>query len=1108
MRTLLSYLLLALAFTRTALAEPQVNPLSGQGVARGASYTAEELRELDELEQRVHEFESKAAEYRELTRHLIEQKYNAHRQALFQSYEELIVQLEKDQRAKRDEAVARFEAFIKEYPSEPRYTPDAMFRLAELYFEQSYDGYFRQRQAYDRALEAWASGGGRSEPVEPELHYEPTIAMMQRLLTQFPNYRLVDGAYYLLGYCLTEQGEEDRATVVYEELTSRFPKSKFAPEVWTRIGEYYFNSNELERALRAYSSVLGEVESPYYDKALYKLAWTHYRLADPDRTPQEYQAAVDTFVRLVDFNESTRREGNERGGDLRNESIQYIAISYADEQWGGLEKAVLYFQGIGGRVYERHVYRALGDVYFDQTRFAEAIRAYDLVLQRFPNDPTAPDVQDKIIAAYERDRNFDGAAAARERLTALFGESGAWHAANRNDAEALKNAKRLTESSLYTAALFHHRQAQVAREASKIDMATAAYRRAAAAYGEYLRRFPNDKEAYELTFYHAETLYYAQQFALAAEQYEKVRDSNLDNRFLELAAYNAILAYERDVQVAEQKGAGKVKVQKSTDRDAAMAIAPRPIPSAKLKVITASDRFASAVPNSPEVPKVLYKAGEIYYTYDHFDEARRRFGSLLDAYPQHQVAEYAANLIIESYLTEKNYAAVEEFSRGLLARAATPGVGRGFKGDLVKYKAGAMFKIAEDLQASGQPERAAAEYLRILGEHPDNQFADSALNNAAVAYEQARRYESASKLYERLVREYPKSALADAALFRVGLNAERFFDFDKATQSYLKLVDEYPKSEKRADAIYNAALSLENTQNYEAAARQYQRYCELFPTRDDAPAVCFRAGSVYEKMGEPQKVITTYSVFGKRYKGSVKDADRVAEADLKIAKAYERLKKPRDAEKYYEATVADFRKNPNDKSAPYAAEAQFQLVEREFEQFRSIAVMGNTAQQKSAIVRKASTLKQVEAHYKQVLGFKQVDWTMASLFRIGQLYQSFAEAIIKAPCPVEVKRSAKKVGATEEEVCEEYRVLLEEQAGTVEDKAVAAYETAITKARELQVANNWTKQTLVALNKLRRAQWPLQKDAKSFVDERLLSAPPVALADGRTARPSDAEATQ
>jgi hypothetical protein len=89
-----------------------------------------------------------------------------------------------------------------------------------------------------------------------------------------------------------------------------------------------------------------------------------------------------------------------------------------------------------------------------------------------------------------------------------------------------------------------------------------------------------------------------------------------------------------------------------------------------------------------------------------------------------------------------------------------------------------------------------------------------------------------------------------------------------------------------------------------------------------------------------------------------------------------------------------------------------------------------------------------------------------------------------------VKKQARKMGATADEVCEEYRVLLEEKSSNIEDKAVQAYETTINKAREFQVANAWTKQTLQALNKLRRAEWPLQKDAKVYVDEVAIGPPP------------------
>lgn len=1079
-------------------AAPPPPPPGGYQVRRpDPNYSDEELRELADLQEKAARFAEEAAEFRAATRRVIERKYKARRKMLFDSYESRIVALEDEQRERRQSAIAKFRAFIERYPDHPRYTPDAMFRLSELLFEQSYDDYLQERVRYDEALDAWDPDSGETEPVEPIVAYEPTIAMMQRLITEFPRYRLIDGSYYLLGYCLGEQGEEDRAVEVFEELVARYPDSRFRPEVWTRIGEYYFNNNELNKALAAYDKVLEDEESVFYDKAMYKLAWTHYRLADPDTAPQEFKAAVDTFVRLLDFNEASKKTDRERGGELRPESIEYIAISFADEDWGGTDKMVGYFRDIGGRPYERDVYIALGDVYFDQTRFPEAVAVYQMVQERYPEHPDAPLVQEKMIAAYERDRDFEGAAVARAGFTESFAEGSAWYEANKDNEEALRNSTQRIEKALYSAALFHHQQAQVLRDAEKYELATQEYKKAATAYGQYLQRFPHDRQLYELTFYHAEALYYSFQFLEAAEKYKSVRDSNADDKFLENAAFSVVLSYEKAIQVAEQEGKLQpVTVRKSTDRDPEESITPKEIPQLKLEFVAASDRYAAAVPNSEKVPKVLYKAAETYYAYDHFEEARRRFASLIDGYSQDQVAEYASNLTIESYLSEGKYDEVEDFTRGLLARAAAPGERRDFKEDLVKFKSGAMFKIADELASSGQYQKAADTYLALLEENPKNEFADSALNNAAVAFEKVQRYDSASRLYERLVSEHPKSPLADNALFRVGLNAERFFDLDKATRSYLELTEKYPKSNRRPDAIYNAALALENTQRYEDAAEQYQRYCKLFPDRDDAPQVCFRAGVVYEKMKQPQRVISTYRTFIKKYRNNPKHSDRIVEAHLKTAKANSKLGREKEASRAYEEALQVYRGSKNPDATPYAAEAQFQLVELEFGRFKRLQIEGNTKQQKKAIQRKATMLQGIEKKYGEILRFKQVDWTMASLYRVGNLYQNFAESIIQAPCPAEIKRQARRLGMTKEEVCDEYRILLEEQSFTVEDKAVAAYETTITKARELQVKNRWTKRTLVALNKLRRSQWPLQKDAKLFVDGGAVPSPPMVGSDG------------
>ena len=100
-----------------------------------------------------------------------------------------------------------FEAFLLKYPNDKRWTPDAMFRLAELYYEKSAEEYLDADEAYKKALD----GPNPPDTPPPRVDYTKTINLYRRLLTEFPSYRLLDAAYYLLGFCLGEMGEEQQA---------------------------------------------------------------------------------------------------------------------------------------------------------------------------------------------------------------------------------------------------------------------------------------------------------------------------------------------------------------------------------------------------------------------------------------------------------------------------------------------------------------------------------------------------------------------------------------------------------------------------------------------------------------------------------------------------------------------------------------------------------------------------------------------------------------------------------------------------------------------------------------------------------------------------------
>ncbi len=68
---------------------------------------------------------------------IVRREYLRQRRARNQGYARQIREEERLQNEARERAIRLFERFIRRYPDDPTYTPDAMFRLGELYFERS-----------------------------------------------------------------------------------------------------------------------------------------------------------------------------------------------------------------------------------------------------------------------------------------------------------------------------------------------------------------------------------------------------------------------------------------------------------------------------------------------------------------------------------------------------------------------------------------------------------------------------------------------------------------------------------------------------------------------------------------------------------------------------------------------------------------------------------------------------------------------------------------------------------------------------------------------------------------------------------------------------------
>lgn len=1074
--------------------------------------------EMIELAEEMASFEKEIADYRKDVAKLVEQQFALKKVEVQQKYDAAVSKFVEEERKRREEAILRFEEFLNRYPDHPQYTPDALFRLAELHFEKAYDGYLDALEQYEGDLKRFDAGEMPEPPSEPRQDYRSTISLFDRLLGRWPENRNADGAMYLKGYCLKEMGEDKPALDQFTTLVEKYPDSKFIPEAWLRIGEYFFDYNDLPKAIDAYSKVLAYKDTPFYDKALYKLAWTYYR-------NDQYDDAIKRFKALVEYSDEQAAKTGAKGSDLRAEAIQYLAISLQEEDWdgdgrpdddAGFNRALRYLTG--DKPYEVEVLKGIAQIYFDNSKYEESIEATRFLIKKFPNNPENPALSQNVIVAYERLRRFDDAFAERDTLARSYGEGSAWHEANRANTEVIRNAEKLVEGALITAAQYHHTRAQALKEEAKSgkveaeDEAIKEYKLAAVAYDNYLRKYPTSENAYELGFFYAECLFYSFRFGEAATQYETVRDSSLGTKYQELAGFSAILSHEATVK--QDIDNGKIESRPSLlnqpiENTAAKAtgdkpvgdgtesirvIEPEPIPPVVMKLVEARVGYVEKGLKDPadagKLPRVAYKAGEVFYEYKHYDEARKWFAFVVEKYPQEKVAYFAANNIIQTYRAANDWDNMKLWAGKLSAANIGSDAERTVLAEQIrKLETGAAFKQAEALFNDKKYEAAALKYVELVDKDAKNKFADKALNNAAVAFEQVRRFESATNTYQRIYQEYPQSEFASEALFRVAVNSERFFDYDRAISSHLLLMEKYPASEHRSESLLQAAELQEETQQYQRAAANFEKYADMFPAQPDAAETYFRAARNYEKLKDTRNALRIYDTFIKKYGVDRANADKVITGLSRSADIYEEQGNARSARQTWDRIINEFNARGLQGGTPIAvhpAKARFKIVELEFQKYESLKLTGSLQNQGKTIKDMQGRIKDLQRQYAEVIDYKAFEWTLAAFYRLGHMYQVFAQALYDAPIPP---------GLSEEEQ-DAYRTQLEDIALPIEDEAVKRYVTAYDKAREFKVTNEWTKRILTSLNKFKPADYPLFKEERrvfsgdDLTPARLLTAPP------------------
>ncbi|MGD9202351.1 MAG: tetratricopeptide repeat protein, partial [Chitinispirillia bacterium] len=375
-----------------------------------------------------------------------------------------------------------------------------LYLMGELYYQSENRSYAEKFELFETRIATYdslklLSDSGVSVtlpamPDMPKINHIKSMGYFHTILSKFDISLITYNTYYSLAWCYNDLGDFDSAVTLMKLVTEN-DSCPYTPQAWMYLGEYYFDNGKLDSSVLAYRSVMTHPESEWFDDALYKLAWSQYRLSNPKK-------AISSFLALVDLGK------NKKTGKalLEDESLDYIAISFSETDIAGdngLKRAVTFCKKLDDEIKSTQILHRLGDVYDKQGRYSIAIKTYKTLLEMYPNYKLSPLVEASLIKSKSRTLSIIEMSKLKIDFFEKYNRRGKW-ARSQNDTIIITFADSIAASQLYDASVAFH---QVALQKN----AKSAYERALESYRLFIEFYKFLPDANECHYNLAEVLF-------------------------------------------------------------------------------------------------------------------------------------------------------------------------------------------------------------------------------------------------------------------------------------------------------------------------------------------------------------------------------------------------------------------------------------------------------------------------------------------------------------------------------------------------------------------------------------------------------------------------
>ena len=866
-------------------------------------------------------------------------------------------------------------------------------------------------------------------------------------------------------------------------------------DAWARIvGDIHFTTPlELNEAISAYLRVTEDETSPFFDEALYKLAWSYYRNDD-------FLKGIAAFDRSIVKHDELVAAGEE-ALDLRQEALQYIAISFTDP-WSmdeqpdparSYERAFDFYKDRFDEPHVRDVFIQLGDTFLLLEAYNQAADSYRIALDKWPLHPTNPLVHQKLVSAFEGMGDSDLADEEAARLAQRYAPGSEWYVANEMNLEAMEAQERIGERMLRAAAENTHKAAQLARQEyteaptpAKKDRYIELYLRAANLYDRFLSENPTSDLAYEFTYRLGETLFFAEKYREAIPHYRWVRDHrDLSSARFEKAARSMVQAYQAEVDRAIAAGElNEPNIPAIAElRALPKPIQPKPIPEPYRELQTALDEYQKLVNDPQTAPQMGYSAALISFRFLALDDAESRFNLTLEKFCGTDQAVQSKDALLAIYEARGEDAKFKQTNEAFIASQC------GTEQDVSLARAqnrSKEFREAEEKFAAENFPQAAIEFYRYYKTAPeDDPNRPVALYNAAIAYDKSGKPKTAVYLFKEFT-ESPNPAFRSSeyylpALYLTAVSHYRAFDYDNAVDAYLAVVKaaaekgrKPPAGERsleqiQLDALFNAAVLRELDRVYKdprgapgtGAASLYERYAEAEPDRRKADRARWAIARVWREAGDMAKLAQAYATWRKTYGRDAGNANDYVFSFWDLAKQSEKRGRKGESQRHKKDTIAAWKAVGSPKktaAADMAAEFEFEAAEADynakFAPFR-IKKAPTTKRAADRVLNELDALaERTKRNYLDLAKYQSGPYGLAALVRIGDVLYFQGLKIAEIPVPKEIETLDNKF--PDKEILFQYQDAIAELVKPLEEAAKQQWMKVIAAGRSQGVANEWT----------------------------------------------------